>query len=228
MLEVCNEKGACSQSSTQNVQTYGPLVPGDIHSVTPNVDGTKISWTVEADSNGHKATLTVTSDQGRSETFTVPVGVATFTTQQLDLGYHQTETVTVTLSDPSTGRDPVTQNGSATTADAPPPVVGVAIGDACNDSPGSTAQPCNHTGNALDDCTDASCAFIVLSLANWQNPPDCHFEATFDVVQGGSALRSVPNGTQQTDAYYGWSGQQVRAVCASSDGQVASPWIVWQ
>ena len=81
MLEVCNEELACSQSAAQPVQTYGPLVTAHIHSITPTIDVTRISWTIEVDSNGDEATLTVTSDRGRNETFTVPVGVSTVTTQ---------------------------------------------------------------------------------------------------------------------------------------------------
>ena len=37
-LEVCNEDGACTQSSAQNVQTYGPLVAAHIHSITPTIN----------------------------------------------------------------------------------------------------------------------------------------------------------------------------------------------
>ena len=83
MLEVCNEELECSQSAAQPVQTYGPLVAAHIHSITPTVDVTRISWTIEVDSNGDEATLTVTSDQGRSETFTVPVGVSTSMVQEI-------------------------------------------------------------------------------------------------------------------------------------------------
>ena len=52
MLEVCNEEGACTQSSAQPVQTYGPLVAAHIHSITPTIDVRRISWTIEVDSNG--------------------------------------------------------------------------------------------------------------------------------------------------------------------------------
>ena len=106
MLEVCNEELACSQSAAQPVQTYGPLVTAHIHSITPTIDVTRISWTIEVDSNGDEATLTVTSDRGRNETFTVPVGVSTVTTQAVQLDYQQTENVTVTLSDGTPVRGP--------------------------------------------------------------------------------------------------------------------------
>jgi len=230
-LEVCNEGGACTQSSTQPVQTYGPIAPANIHAVTPVIggpDGRVITWSIEVDSNGDPATVTVTSDQGRQEEFQVPVGVSTVTTQPREFGYQTTETVTVTLADASPDRGSATATNSATTSPPPPPSVSIAIGAKCNDSPGSTIQPCNTGGNPLDNCGDDSCAFIVLALANWVDAPDCHFEATFDVVHGGTNLKDVPNGQIQTDAYYGRPGQQVRAVCQSTQGVFASPWIFWQ
>ena len=111
-LEVCNEKGSCTQSSTKNIQTYGPLSQGHIHSVRPSVDVRTISWTIEVDSNGNAAVLRVTSDQGRNEEFTVPIGVSTFTTQPIQLDYEETENITVTLSDPNTDRGPVSVDAS--------------------------------------------------------------------------------------------------------------------
>ena len=121
MLEVCNEGGACTQSSVQNVQTYGPITQSNIHAITPTINVTPISWTIEVDSNGDPATVTVTSDHGRNEQFNVPVGVSTVTTQPMDFGYQTTETVTVTLSDASPGRGSVTGTNSATTEPPPPP-----------------------------------------------------------------------------------------------------------
>jgi hypothetical protein len=227
MLEVCNEKGACTQSATKTVQTWGPFAPGNIHSIAPTIDVTRISWTIEVDSNGSDAVVTVTSDRGRSEQFPVPIGVSSFTTQPMELGYRQTETVTVTLSDSAPTRAPVSQNASGTTAEPPPPSVAVGIGAKCNDVPGSLVQPCNPNGNSLDNCGDPSCAFIVVSLAGWIDAPDCHFEATFDVVHGGRNLTDMPNGVVETDAYYGRPNEQIRALCVSTDGLFASPWIVW-
>ena len=143
MLEVCNEELACSQSAAQPVQTYGPLVTAHIHSITPTVDVTRISWTIEVDSNGDEATLTVTSDQGRNETFTVPVGVSTVTTQAVQLDFQQTENVTVTLSDGSPARGPVSATSSATTEPPPPPALTLIKGAACNDDPAMGLPKCD-------------------------------------------------------------------------------------
>ena len=157
MLEVCNEEPACTQSSAQPVQTYGPLVTAHIHSITPTIDVTRISWTIEVDSNGDAATLTVTSDQGRNETFTVPVGVSTITTQPMDFGYQQTENVTVTLSDGSPARGPVSATNSATTEPPPPPTVGRRRERRATTTRPSACRPATPASAGLH-CTDASCA----------------------------------------------------------------------
>ncbi len=41
MLEVCNEGGACTQSSVQNVQTFGPITQSNIHAITPTINVTR-------------------------------------------------------------------------------------------------------------------------------------------------------------------------------------------
>ena len=143
-LEVCNEDGACTQSSAQNVQTYGPLSAAHIHSITPTINVRSVSWTIEVDSNGDAATLIVTSDKGRSQEFAVPVGVSTFTTNAMEFGYQETETVTVTLSDPSLDRGPVTATNSATTEPPPPPSVVASRGAACNDDAASRPAAVRH------------------------------------------------------------------------------------
>ncbi len=210
-LEVCNEKGACTQSSTQPVQTFGPLVPSNIHRLTANIDSTRISWTVEVDSNGDGATLTVTSDRGRSEQFTVPVGVATFTTQPLDLGYRQTENVTATLSDNGPPRGPVSQSNSATTVDPPPPTVEVSRGAPCSDD-SSAGRPACRTGETDGDpnnCTDASCAFVHLKLTNWQ--PGLSVYCIVNNHQPGQGV--APNTDFDSRYYFGQVGGTVHVYC---------------
>ncbi len=220
MLEVCNESGACTQSSVQNVQTYGPLTQGNIHAITSNITVTAISWTIEVDSNGDPATVSVTSDRGRNEQFSIPVGVSTITTQPLDFGYQQTETITVTLSDAAPGRGSVSGTNSATTEPYPPPTVSISKGAPCNDDPAFNLQPCNPGGNGLDNCGDASCAFIVLHLSGFQSTADCFFTASFDIVHGGRDLNDLSNGDYATDAYYGRPGHTVVAHCTQGPGQI--------
>ncbi len=211
MLEVCNEKGACTQSSTQNVQTYGPIVQSDIHRITSTIDVTRISWTVEVDSNGDPATLTVTSDRGRNESFPVPIGVSTFTTQPLDLGYQETETVTVTLSDAAPARGPASQTESATTEPPPPPTIEVSRGALCSDDAAAGRQPCRtiDTDGDPNNCTDLSCGFVHLKLTNWT--PDVPVYCIVNNHQPGQGV--APNTEFDSRFYYGIVGGTVHVYC---------------
>ena len=120
-LEVCNESGACERSTTQNVQTYGPLTNSHVLSVKANVDHTKVSWTVTVDANGDPATVRVRSGE-RDQSFNANgVDVSTFTTSTVDIGYSTTENVTVTISDTSPNRGTGTKTGTVRTEDPPPP-----------------------------------------------------------------------------------------------------------
>ena len=225
MLEVCNEEPACSQSAAQPVQTYGPLVTAHIHSITPTIDVTRISWTIEVDSNGDGATVNVTSDRDRNETFTVPVGVSTITTQAVQLDYEQTETVTVTLSDGAPARGPVSATSSATTEPPPPPTVTISKGAACNDNPDLGLPPCDD-GTGGPNCTDPSCAFIVLTLANWQGGPS---DGAFCSVNGEDVPQQpIPrNATTQTALFYGQPGGVLTAYCRTFFQEADSPPFTW-
>jgi hypothetical protein len=226
MLEVCNEKGACSQSSTQNVQTYGPLVQGNIHSITPNIDVTKISWTIEVDSNGDPATLTVTSDRGRAEQFAVPVGVSSFTTQPIDLGYKQTENVTVTLADGSPARGPVSATNAAVTDPPPPPVIVVSRGALCSDDSSTGKQPCRTLGTDGDpnNCIDVSCGFVHISLANWDAG-----QPVYCIVNDHQPGQGVsPNTDFDSRFYFGVPGGNVHVYCEQPGGAgVATADFTW-
>ena len=94
----------------------------------------------------------------------MPIGVSTFTTQAMELGYQQTETVTVTLADPSPARGPVSATNSATTEPPPPPTVVASRGAACNDDPAAGLPPCDTGLSGGRKCTDASCAFVHIVL----------------------------------------------------------------
>ena len=88
MLEVCNEERCVL--AVVRADTCRPTARSSRRTstaITPTINVTRISWTIEVDSNGDEATVTVTSDRGRNETFTVPVGVSTVTTQPMEFGY---------------------------------------------------------------------------------------------------------------------------------------------
>jgi large repetitive protein len=225
VLEVCNEGAACTQSSSQPVQTYGPLVAAHIHSITPTIDAQRITWTIEVDSNGDAATLSITSDKGRSESFTVPVGVSTVTTQPKDFGFQETETVTVTLSDGSPARGPVSATNSATTEPPPPPSVVASRGAACNDDPAAGLQPCDTGIFGGPMCTDASCAFVHITLSSWRT--DIPGTAVYCSVNGAGGRPYTPNDSVDTPDYYGNPGGTVTVRCENALGQVAETQFIW-
>jgi hypothetical protein len=224
-LEVCNEKNACTQSSTKTVQTYGRLNQGHIHSVRANVDVRRISWTVEVDSNGNAATLTITSDQGRREEFTVPVGVSTFTTESIQLGYEETENVTVTLSDDRPDRGSATVSSSATTDAAPAPHVVGSRGAACNDDPAAGLPACDTGSGGGPRCTDASCAFVHLVLSDWRL--DVPGTQVFCSVENGPSRHYDPQADQDTIDYFGNPGGTVTIECFNALGQQARTDFTW-
>ena len=212
MLEVCNEAGACSRSSTQSVQTYGPLGRAQILNITPRVNGTKVTWSISADANGDPATLTVSSSQRGTETFTMSsVDVSSFTTRTIDVGFSQTETITVTLRDTSPGRGPGQRTAtSPKTADPPPRTVTVAKGARCND--GGGAPPCRSSTGSGTACINASCAKVEVSSANWSySPMSCTF---YDNVDGAYSTRAIgTNRTLQPGQYFGFPNRSIWVVC---------------
>jgi len=222
-LEVCNEKGACSQSSVQSVQTYGPIVPGLIHAVNKNVSGRDVSWTIEVDTNGDPATLIVTSDLNRTEQFDLGVGVQTIKTQTMQFPYSTTENVTITLTDASPNRGTATVHDFATTVPAPPPTMTITNGQACNDTPGSPLPRCNTGSVPGADCTDESCAFVNITLSNFtQGGIMCSFNASGFLYGPFSG-----NGQWATTFYFGQPGHTVSATCANGVESATAPPITW-
>jgi large repetitive protein len=225
MLEVCNEALECSQSAVQPVQTYGPLVAANIQRITPTVEAQRITWTIQVDSNGDAASVSVTSDKGRSETFAIPVGVSTIVTQPRDFGFQETETVTVTLSDAAPTRGPVSVTNAATTEPPPPPSVVASRGAACNDDPAAGLQPCDTGLIGGPKCTDASCAFVHIALSGWRT--DVPGTAVYCQVNNGGGLPYDPGASVDTPSYFGSPGGTVDVLCENALGQQASAQLVW-
>ncbi|MEJ7832344.1 MAG: Ig-like domain-containing protein [Nocardioides sp.] len=234
-LEVCNEAGACSRSSTQSVQTYGPLVSGHIISVTPRmgdaVPNREVAWEITVDSNGDPATVRVQSSK-RDETFNATgVDVFSFVTRSVDIGYSSTETIQVTISDGSPGgrgsgtRTATSPSTSAEPPPEPPPpppepptvhTVRVSQGAHCNDS----GPRCSVSGPS---CSHPSCAHITVTTTGFTSTTaNCDF---YDTIQGRFTSRTIStNRADQTTAYFGFPGEQVWAICG---GSYQSPRFTW-
>ncbi len=208
-LEVCNESGACQRSSTQNVQTYGPLSDGHVISVRANVSGTRVSWTVTVDANGDPATVRVRSSH-RDQSFAANgVDVSTFTTNSVDLGYATTENVTVTISDSSPNRGSGSKTGTVRTQDPPPPEVHIQRGSRCRDD---LDNPSCNSGSGID-CVNSSCGRIAFTTRNFtQSRVSC--DLYDDRTSGSWSSRSIDtNRTTEPGSYYGYRGHTVWAVC---------------
>ena len=172
------------------------------------------------DSNGDPATVTVTSDQGRNEQFTVPVGVSTITTQPMDFGYQQTETITVTLSDAAPGRGPVSGTNSATTEPPPPPTVVRQQGCGVQRRPGARPASRATPAAAARQLYGRLVRLRTSCCTDWR--PVDRGTAVFrrvDTVHGGRDLTTRPTRDYATDAYYGDPGGTVTRVLLSGLGQ---------
>ena len=228
MLEVCNEGGACTQSSVQNVQTYGPITQSNIHGITPTINVTSIAWTIEVDSNGDPATVTVTSDRGRNEQFNVPVGVSTHhhpadglrlpadrdrhrhplrrlaragVGQRHQLGYHRTAATAHGRREQGRGRATTTRSGEAAAV--------------------------RHRTGGPADCTDASCALRAPHAGELSGQPD---DRVFCIVNDATARgRTRRSRTTATDDrfYYGNPGGTVTRLLRAVGSRPRRRQFIW-
>jgi hypothetical protein len=221
-LQVCNEKGNCSQSGAKAVQTYGPFVPGHIISSDPHVREVDVNvyevwWTITVDNNGDPGRVRVTSRSGdsdaiRDESYNMSsVDVQTFTTEKVRLDAYKSDIILIHLGDTTPARAEVRVEDRYTTPERKQPKVTIAKGSRCSDQPGSSLPPCQYDGTGTD-CLNSSCAKIRISTENYtDNRIRCFFE---DNVEGQYLERWIDsNRTYEPGPYYGWPGRQVWATC---------------
>jgi large repetitive protein len=211
-LQVCNEKGSCSDSSHKSVQTYGPLVAGHIISITPQSSGTSVNWVVTVDTNGDPATVNIRSSRRNVNLSATGVDRVTVSSGYVDLGYSSTETVTVTLSDSTPNRGSVSRTASYRTPDRPPPTVALSRGALCND--GNSLPDCNTGGGGID-CTHPSCGHIHLSSSNVPaGTMSCTIHSEEDPSGWGSG-NFAANSSYDTPRYYGYGGDWIYVHCTA-------------
>ena len=226
-LRVCNESEACTDSASQQVRAYGPLMPWHIEGISAEYDGTRVRWRVSVDTNGASARVRIGSSDRPDQTFVLSsLDKATVVSDFRDLGFSATENLTVTLEDPARGRGPVTKHDVATTPDAPPAAVKVGRGDRCSDDPDSPLPRCNEDGQGVD-CVDSSCGFVTLQTTGFFSPVTCTVTS-----QGGdvdATLAPIPDGaTTQTKLYFGSPGSWVKAACHNAgDTRTAADRYTW-
>lgn len=212
-LTLCNESEKCSTSQTEDVQTYGPLRNEHIVSVTSEVvDDTKIRWTVTVDANGAPARVRVDRPGGQNDqTFDATnVDQSTFTTNAVEVGYGQTETITVTLS--ADGRGSVSRQESKQVPPLPPASVTVSQGNACNDNVANAL--CSPPDTNAGDCDAASCAKVRLTLQNFTEDVSCTLSDSGGEGDASGTWSFTSNGTfDLSDAWHG-DGGSVSAECS--------------
>ena len=138
------------------------------------------------------------------------------TTQPMDFGYQQTETVTVTLSDASPGRGLVSGTNSATTEPPPPPtLVTLSKGLPCNDDPAAGLPQCNTGPRSGGRLHRPLVRLVDITLANWQDGQSTGSSARSTAVHRPSGPFDR-NGATQTDFYFGQPGRTVTAHCCTN------------
>ncbi len=216
-LKLCNgTSDTCSTSTTKDIQTWGPLGPSTIVSVTPVVtDVTKVAWQITVDPNGAPVDVVVADSPHRAnQTYHLDkVDKHTFVTDSVDIGFDTLEIISVDVTDPVRGRNIAKKFFNTRTDPPPPPDVKVRRGAKCNDADG---PPCHPQGGGGDDCVDTSCGFITVEVANFFGPVTCTVSA-----QGGGVLGTVnlpDNSKLETDLYFGVTGNWVKASCDGPSG----------
>jgi len=213
-LEVCNEN-ACSPSSTQSVQSYGPLGQGEKPTIKLTKSGDTVSGAWTADGNGKGATVTVTG-QGYSHSWSIDGGDnngASF--GPVTVGYDTQVTYKVVVTDPSRGSGDASAQDTITTDPAPPPSVSVSRGDLC------TKTACTPASA----CTDATCGHIDVTLGNLTGTASC--TVSTNPSNGGFSTQHLGAGTTQTSWFYGYGGGTVTVSCTSPDGKTGTGTMTW-
>lgn len=223
-LVLCNESGdGCANSSSQRVQTWGPLT-ADMLKVTPILTDAKVlDWEIKISPNGAPIDVVVRSDKRPTKSWHLTsVNKQTLYLNPRDLGFSVTEKITVSVTDRPRGRSIPDQVVSQTTDPQPAPIVKVTRGDKCDDS---GANPCHPPASGDPDCTDASCGFITVQVQNFFGPVTCTITAQAEGTLGTVDL--ADGDTKQTQFYFGVPGRWVQADCQGPGTTSESDRLSW-
>lgn len=212
-LRLCNENttgNGCTTSDIKSVHTYGPLVDGHLVVGDPVTSGKQLTWQVSGDTNGPSGLLKWSLSNGQQGEYAMPSGRPSsafslpITAETADFGTEVT--LTVTLSDPPTGRAGVTKRSTGRTEEPPPPTVVLSKGTTCNDAGGSTVVPCKRPLDVVD-CTKNSCAKIHIQLSgfeHWGGSTKCWIHEHPDEYFLGEVLTVIQAETPKDLEW--WSG----------------------
>ncbi|WGL53221.1 Ig-like domain-containing protein [Nocardioides sp. BP30] len=208
-LEVCNENGECSKSSTKSVTTYGPLGDNDILSVDPIMSGYDVGWRVTVDSNGKSGVSVVLRNQDNVQLgswTTTDVDVQSFEVDPTYLGYDATQSVTATISDAGrrSGKKP------ATSGRTPDLKISVGRGAKCG---GGTDTACTDD----DNCTDQSCGYLHITTQGYGDATGSTRWSCYS-SQFGRLGPFTGDVDQDLPQSYGEPGQSFSGRCTDSSG----------
>ena len=223
-LVLCNESGdGCANSSSQRVQTWGPLT-SDMLKVTPILTDAKVlDWEIKISPNGAPIDVVVRSDKRPTKSWHLTsVNRQTLYLSPRDLGFSVTEKITVSVTDRPRGRSIPDLVVSQSTDPQPAPIVKVTRGDKCDDS---GANPCHPPASGDPDCTDASCGFITVQVQNFFGPVTCTITAQAEGTLGTVDL--ADGDTKQTQFYFGVPGRWVQADCQGPGTTSESDRLSW-
>jgi hypothetical protein len=221
-LRVCNEFNRCTTSGVQNVQAYGPLRDSTITTFTSTANGPAVTYQISGDTNGRPAQLVLSHGDGSTQTWNLPAGPFTVSSDPIDLGYDNSEQARVDMRDPQVQRQTATQRASGQAGAPPQAHVSISRGALCNDG-GGAGQGCQQ--NRFDPpCTDASCGFVVLTLDTVVDEQgnagtvSCRLSAN-DRPDWIGRTWTLGNGTTQINTYYGNPGAQISVSCNNGTGR---------
>ena len=207
-LRVCNEnadRGGCTVSSTQTVQSFGPLT-NKLSSITSTVSGKTVTWTITGTSNGNAAMLAINTD-GTPSTVSLAgqgVGAFTVTRQVTTADFRDRTTIDVTLYDDDPGgRGESRASQSATSGEPPPPSVNGFKRAPCTDG---DDDPTNNCSDSLLEpiCDVPSCGFVGIVASGFLEPFTC----------------SITNAAYPTR----WLGQETSVQPAGQTGAFPTDW----
>ena len=213
-LRVCNERApqGCTTSTTQNVQSYGPLA-GALDDIGPaTVNGKTLTWTITGTNNGNPSVVEVSVD-GTTEVFR-PGGPGRFAIQKTFTAssYNQNVGISVRLYDDDPGGRGEDRTSRGDRSGPPPaPSIGISRGASCTDGNDVPEDDC-WNGKPEPPCEVASCAYAVLHVSFAPDAPQTIWRCDFEKFSAFRSAQGTGDYSGQTSAYY-QSGETVKGTC---------------
>lgn len=207
-LRVCNEEAKCSDSGTQEAQSFGPLTDQMVRARS-SINGSSVQWVVEGNNNGNPGKLGIrvldVTQRGAQKVLNDLVvdlsgygpGNFTYPVPANELGWRSTSRIEVRIYDDSPGgRGQGSAVQEATTGEPPAPQVTVSKVP-CSDGPDST-NPCQPPDGGGAPCTQQGCGFVAVRVTGFLSTYDCSV-ARGRLFGNPEVLYSIPANNSDID-----------------------------